>query len=150
LEVYSRRAGSTAGAAPSVSSALLAWGPPADQRWKELLAVVEAEDDAQAAISSEEAANKGESKSRDSGEKAAAAVPAGAPAKGAANTQELKITSSSGHSATVASDAVSGGTAASAAAAKKIKKRRPLLIFFPFHNQPELLGAYRAMLLADR
>jgi hypothetical protein len=33
---------------------------------------------------------------------------------------------------------------------KKIRRRRPLLLFFPTHNQPGPLGAYRGMALADR
>ena len=33
---------------------------------------------------------------------------------------------------------------------KKVRRRRPLLLFFPTHNQPVPLAAYRACALADR
>lgn len=88
--------------------ALLAWGPAADSRWKELVTVAEAEDaflQEAATISSPRPHGSGISKSGSSKSK-------------------------------------SGG--------KKIRRRRPLLLFFPSHNQPGPLGAYRGLALADR
>lgn len=33
---------------------------------------------------------------------------------------------------------------------KGVKTKRPLLLYFPFHNQPEVFGCYRAVLLMNR
>jgi hypothetical protein len=90
---------------------LLAWGPAADARWKELVTVAEAED----AFLQEAAAASGMSSPRPPG-----------------------VTSSSSKG----SKSKSGN--------KKIRRRRPLLLFFPSHNQPGPLGAYRGMALAER
>lgn len=138
LEVYTRRVGVPGSAAPpptsSTSAALLAWGALADQRWKELLAVVEAEDEAQASTATDDPSlntfSKGKQKDSASD-----------------NLKKGSSSSSSGHNAGVVASAIDGS---GATASKKIKKRRPLLIFFPFHNVPVLLGAYRSLILADR
>lgn len=89
--------------------ALLAWGPAADARWKELVTVAEAED-----AFLQEAASIGSPR----------------PPSGAITKSSSSKSSKSGN--------------------KKIRRRRPLLLFFPTHNQPGPLGAYRGLALADR
>jgi hypothetical protein len=96
-----------------LGGALLAWGPAADARWKELVTVAEAED----AFLQEAAASSGMSSPRGPG------VPSSSSSKGSGKSR-------------------SGN--------KKIRRRRPLLLFFPAHNQPGPLGAYRGMALAER
>lgn len=93
-----------------LGGALLAWGPAADARWKELVTVAEAED-----AFLQEAASGGISSPRP-------------PGVGGSSSKGSKSKSGKG----------------------KIRRRRPLLLFFPGHNQPGPLGAYRGMVLAER
>jgi hypothetical protein len=107
------------------NAALLAWGVAADRRWKELVAIVESEESSASSLDekgSAEDATKSPSAASDS-----------------SKTKDSKPPLPTGAS-----------PAADPSASKKVKKRRPILIFFPFHNQPDLLCAYRSLILANR
>jgi hypothetical protein len=137
LEVFTRRSGLAPGQTPSTASkaammasnaALLAWGVAADRRWKELVAIVESEESSGASL--EEKSSEDASRSPSS-----AGTGNDAASKAKDSKPPLPITAA--------------GTDPSAVS-KKVKKRRPILIFFPYHNQPDLLCAYRSLILANR
>lgn len=132
LEVFTRRSGLAPGQLPSAVSkvasmasnaALLAWGVAADQRWKELVAIVESED----------------SSGGPHEEKSPVEDTTKSPATGGDDKNKTKD-----------SKLLPPHPPAPPPEAKKVKKRRPILIFFPFHNQPDLLCAYRSLILANR
>lgn len=108
---------------PTKAEVLLAWGAVADKRWKDLLSVAVAEDAISATLR---------------GDKDAAAASSGAPqAKASAHSTQPPLTA--------------------AEQAKRleeqkgsVRRRRPLLLYFPLHSQPHLLGAYRSIILAER
>jgi hypothetical protein len=135
-----------AAAAPGKSEVLLAWGPVADKRWRDLLAVAVAEDSIQAALQSEvTTASAGAAKD-------SALQSMGMPSPlASAITSVLSLTSST---VTSAAASVSGTAAEQARRAEEqkrtLKRRRPLLLYFPLHGQSHLLGSYRTIILAER
>jgi hypothetical protein len=136
-----------AAAAQGKSEVLLAWGPVADKRWRDLLAVAVAEDSIQAALQSEvSTASAGAAKD-------SSLQSMGMPSPlASAITSVLSLTSST---VTATPTASSSGTAAEQARRaeeqkRTLKRRRPLLLYFPLHGQSHVLGSYRTIILAER
>lgn len=127
-------------------STLQAWGPVADSRWKELLAIVEAEDQ----ILLDVGPDCGNLKSGIGSSVSWKVEAANISSKGRGPVKDFgKLSIASSDGAGRAEQKV-GLEKAEAAQIKKVHRRRPLLILFSHHNQPELLGAYRAIILAER
>lgn len=132
------------------SEVLLAWGQVADRRWKDLLAVAVAEDAIQTALQSEV-----HSLSAISGSQT---VPGGKAATTQATAQSplasmpsVFASLTSGTTAPASANATAAEQARRAEEQKRtLKRRRPLLLYFPLHSQPHLLGAYRTIILAER
>ena len=147
---------SVSGSNSTVGATLQAWGSVADSRWKELFAIAEAEDLA--------FASNFEKTGMDARLLSSADLPLKKPAsKGALLTSSPKrgrdnFFSGGGEKVSNGKKGVtntqdispidSGKSAAHSA--KKVSRRRPLLILFAHHNLQEPLGAYRAMILAER
>lgn len=89
---------------------LLAYGLSADERWRELLNLVEADETT--------------------------------VLESARQTMGLELERSAGGNGSITSN----GSASAGAG----RKRRPLLLQFPFHNQPTVLGMHRSLVLASR
>lgn len=141
------------GSATHGSSALQAWGPVADGRWKELLAIVEAED----ILSSELSTPVEKSGSRSSSPvllqsnslKSRALKPSGSADNESSSMSPKRVRTATANDIP---EALPGKAADSASltTTKSIHRRRPLLILFPRHNQQDTLSAYRSMILAER
>jgi hypothetical protein len=127
------------GAGPSGSATksevLLAWGPVADRRWKDLLAVAVAEDAIHAALQGEVPSIP----------VAAGGGGGGGSAVKAASQQASPLPPSAASSVNAAEQAKR-----SEEQKRTLKRRRPLLLYFPMHGQSHLLGAYRTLILAER
>lgn len=120
-----------------------AWGSLADSKWKELLAIVEAEDlvfapesdfstvgNSPTALPSNISLNKAHVKQMSDSNAAARKSGTTKYSNGESTTKVTEVGVTTSH--------------------KKLHRRRPLLILFSHHNKPEPLGAYRAMILAER
>lgn len=111
---------------------LLAWGAVADKRWKDLLAVAVAEDAISATLRGER-----------EGSITVGAVPAGTTDKGPAKV--------SAHTGTPPQQQSAAEQAKRLEQQKQsVRRRRPLLLYFPLHSQPHMLGGYRSIILAER
>lgn len=142
------------GSAPGAT--LQAWGPIADARWKELLAIVEAED----AIQVSGSVNSSGDIRANSPVTASAAVPFSAktglkaeapvPSSPKQRARDKLFGASEKKPVPPSAKTATSGSKLAEAGARKVHRRRPLLILFARHNQQEALGAYRALILAER
>lgn len=155
-DTHSAAAGGTVGK----TEVLLAWGPVADKRWKDLLAVAVAEDAIQAALQSEVLTVSSSSSGGGGGPAAqsASTVHATLPPPPSLVSSLLSPLSPSAAAAVGAVGPGQGSTTSTAEQQARhaeeqkrtLKRRRPLLLYFPMHSQPHLLGAYRTIILAER
>jgi hypothetical protein len=142
-----------AGVSSASTEVLLAWGKTADKRWRDLLSLALTEDAIHAtasattatgaSISANSASSANNTPALDAMRRSVSTVtPSGSNITNNNSGSPLPTTSS------LASTANAGGVLLQAPPPLK-RKRKPLLLYFPYHNHPVLLGAYRAVITAS-
>ena len=121
---------------------LVAWGESANKRWKDLVSLVEVEDGILSA-----GGGMGEG-GIVPGSRSMSGSGSGSGSGGSVNNSGI-LSSSSGSGSNVGNNHATA-TAAAATGGGKVKRRKPILLYFPLHNQPVPLGAYRSLILAER
>jgi hypothetical protein len=145
-----------AGAGAGGGDALLAWGAAADRRWRDLVAVAVSEDELAAEVRREKQAkdrDRGTGTGRDREEDAV-------PGAVVESSSKAPVLSSAPASAPPAASQVAKRSQPpqtqphshnqSQSQNQQPRRRRPLLLYFPRHNDPHSLGAYRAVVLSER
>ena len=160
MDVSRRNSGAGGSSVSLAAVRLQAWGPVADSRWKELLAIVEADDQSFLVTSkapspslvdrslSPVSATSRVLPPKNASESATSPPKLSGRDKIFGNSSDKAGASRSGSSDSRKASATTGNVSSSTS--KKPHRRRPLLILFAKHNQPEPLAAYRAIILAER
>lgn len=124
------------------AEALLAWGKVADKRWRDILSIVLSDDTTASPVSSVSGSKQAEGYRQSANNSASTSPIDTSGSRASGRTKQVDNTNPNSNA--------SNSSSSNASNNKTLKrKRKPLLLYFPQHNHPILLGVYRSLLQAE-